>query len=310
MENGSHMSYLTLDGFVELNKYRYLYFVITFVLYSFIICCNAVTVSIIYIHRSLHEPMYIFIACLCFNALWGTTAFYPKFLVDLLSEKQLISYPACKLQSFLVYTFAVSEFTLLTAMAYDRYVSICKPLQYVTIVNMHTVGKLLLCSWSVPSVCNFIGVMLSNSVSLCKLTLNRLYCDNYSVVKLGCTNTNANTIFGLLVLALMVGPAVMFVIFSYVQIVLVVIKSSPELRRKAIQTCLPHVLVFMIYTINCTFEMVQTRLDSEVPHLYRMFLSIQGVVIPPLLNPIIYGLKLQELSTRLKKLICPHKEMH
>ncbi|KAI5615897.1 olfactory receptor 1D2, partial [Silurus asotus] len=129
---------------------RYFYFVMVFMLYLLIISCNVLVIFVIQTNKHLHEPMYIFIAALLCNTLFGVTALYPKLLIDLMSNTQVISFESCIFQSFCIYTYAASEFTLLTAMAYDRYVSICKPLQYATIVKMSTVKKLLFCCWFVP----------------------------------------------------------------------------------------------------------------------------------------------------------------
>merc|ERR1712035_31842 len=114
-----------------------------FTVYILIICCNFTIVCLIWIHKNLHEPMYIFIAALLLNSVVFSTALYPKLLIDFLSEQQIISYSACLFQYFIFYSLSGSEFLLLSAMAYDRYVSICKPLQYPTIMRKTTVSVFL-----------------------------------------------------------------------------------------------------------------------------------------------------------------------
>ncbi|XP_036393553.1 olfactory receptor 51I2-like [Megalops cyprinoides] len=304
MENVSNMAYLTLSGYVELNKYRYVFFTVTLILYILIICSNTVLISLIYAHKSLHEPMYIFIAALFVNALFGTSALYPKLLNDFLSDTQVISYPACTVQAFVVYAYATAEFTLLSTMAYDRYISICKPLQYATIMKMSTVKKLLFFAWIVPAFEISIMTMLTNRLTLCKFQLNRVYCDNYSIVKLSCEDTTVNNIYGIFVLIIAVFPALFFIVFSYIKILVICHTSSKETRKKALQTCLPHLLVFINFSINSVFEIVHHRLQSNVPHIIRMVMSVEFLVIPPLFNPVIYGLKLQEIGKRLRKLFC------
>ncbi|XP_036393554.1 olfactory receptor 51E1-like [Megalops cyprinoides] len=304
MENVSDVPYLTLSGYVELPKYRYVLFIISLILYIFIVCSNTVLISLIYAHKSLHEPMYIFLAALFLNALFGTSAFYPKLLNDFFSDSQVISYPACAVQAFAIYTYGAAEFTLLSVMAYDRYVSICKPLQYATIMKISTVKKFLFFAWIFPA-CE-IGVMLilTNRLTLCKFQLNRLYCDNYSIVKLSCEDTTVNNIYGIFVLIIAVFPALFFIVFSYIKILVICHRSSKETRKKALQTCLPHLLVFINFSINSVFEIVHHRLQSNIPHIIRMVMSVEFLVIPPLFNPVIYGLKLQEISNRLRKLFC------
>ncbi|KAM9494987.1 LOW QUALITY PROTEIN: olfactory receptor 4P4-like [Clarias gariepinus] len=173
----NNFTYLTLQEHVEIEHYRYIYFAFCLTVYIMIICFNTLVIFIIFRKKHLHEPMYIFIAALLCNALLGSTALYPKLLIDLLSEKQIVSYKECLFQAFCLYTYGASEFTLLSSMAYDRLVSICKPLHYVT------VRKILFLSWFLPCCEVGVGVTLTSQLQLCKF-LNRIYCDNYSIVKL------------------------------------------------------------------------------------------------------------------------------
>ncbi|XP_036421469.1 olfactory receptor 6N2-like [Colossoma macropomum] len=306
MDYSTNVTYLSLEGHVELEKYRYVYFVICLVVLILIICCNAVVISVIYTNERLHEPMYIFIAALLCNALFGTAAFYPKLLSDFLSETQVISHGACLFQAFCIYTYAASEFTLLSAMAYDRYLSICKPLQYATLLKMSTVKKILFFCWFVPSCEIGISIILTYR-QLCKFKLNRIYCSNYSIAKLSCGDLTAVNTYGLSALPIAVCPPVMFVIYSYVRIIDICLKNSKDFRRKALQTCFPHLFIFTTFSCTACFEVINSRFEGNVPHLFAMIMSAENMVIPPLLNPIIYGLKLQEIWNRIKKMFWKRK---
>ncbi|XP_026773814.1 putative gustatory receptor clone PTE03 [Pangasianodon hypophthalmus] len=304
MDYSTNFTYLTLEGHVELEHYRYLYFIFTLTVYIMIICFNTVIISVIFKTKRLHEPMYILIAALLCNALLGSTALYPKLLIDLLSEKQTVSYKECLFQAFCIYTYAASEFTLLSTMAYDRYVSICKPLQYATLVKMTTVRKLLFLSWFLPSCEVGVGVILASQLQLCKFKLNRIYCDNYSVVKLSCKETSLNNTYGLFIFSIAVFPPVIFILYSYVRILSVCLNNSKDFRRKALQTCLPHLLIFTNFSVNASFEIINSRLESnQIPHIIAMIMSVEYLLIPPLFNPIIYGLKLQEIYNNIKKIL-------
>ncbi|XP_058234160.1 putative gustatory receptor clone PTE03 [Hemibagrus wyckioides] len=304
MDNSTSITYFTLDGHVGLEHYRYFYFTFALTVYLMIICFNTVIISIIYKNKHLHEPMYIFIAALLCNALFGSTALYPKLLTDLLSEKQITSYEACIFQAFCMYTYASSEFVLLSAMAYDRYVSICKPLHYATLVKMHIVRKLIFLSWFLPSCTIGITVLLTSRLQLCRFKLNRIFCDNYSIVKLSCKETSLNNIYGLFIFSITVFPPVIFIIYSYIRILAVCLNNSKDFRRKALQTCLPHLLIFIIFSVNMCFEIINSRIESkQIPHIIAMILSVEYLLIPPLFNPIIYGLKLQEILNSIRKLI-------
>ncbi|XP_036421349.1 olfactory receptor 6N2-like [Colossoma macropomum] len=260
-----NVTYISLEGHVELEKYRYVYFIICLTVYTLIIFCNVVVISIIYTNNCLHEPMYIFTAALLCNALFGTTALYPKVLSDFLSEKQVISHGACLFQAFCLYTYSTSEFTLLSAMAYDRYVSICKPLQYATLVKMSTVKKLLFFCWFVPSCEMGISIILSNR-PLCTFKLNRIYCNNYSIAKLGCGDISDMSTYGLILLPIAVCPPLIFIIYSYVRILEVCLQNSKEFRRKALQTCFPHFVIFINFSVTACFEVINTRLEGNITH--------------------------------------------
>ncbi|XP_036423597.1 olfactory receptor 10J4-like [Colossoma macropomum] len=304
------MTYLTLEGHVELEKYRYVYFIACLIVYLLTICFNSVVIFIICKNKCLHEPMYIFIAALLCNSLFGTTALYPKLLSDLLSERQGASYEDCLFQSFFIHIYAAAEFALLSAMAYDRYVSICKPLQYAALVKMSTVKKLLFCCWFVPSCETGVGMILKYQLKLCDFKINRIYCNTGAIVKLSCGDTSVKTFYGMVIFCVAVFPPVIFVILSYVGILEVCLRSSKDCRRKALQTCFPHLFIFTSFTVTSCFEVINNRLEGKMPHIVTMIMSVENFVIPPLINPIIYGLKLQEIWNSIKKLIWKRKMHH
>ncbi|XP_060797904.1 olfactory receptor 10J4-like [Neoarius graeffei] len=303
MDYSTNFTYLSLEGHVELENYRYIYFILALSVYMMIIGFNTVIIFVIFKKKRFHEPMYIFIAALLCNSLFGSTALYPKLLIDLLSEKQTVSYNVCLFQAFCLYTYGASEFTLLSAMAYDRYVSICNPLLYANVVKMSTVRKLLFLSWFLPCCETGGGVILTSQLRLCKFKLNRIYCDNFSIVKLSCKETSLNNIYGLFIFIIAVFPPLIFILYSYIRILTVCLKNSKDFRRKALKTCLPHLLIFINFSVNGSFEIINNRLESkQIPHIMTMILSLELALIPPLFNPVIYGLKLQEIFNDVKKI--------
>ncbi|XP_076863870.1 olfactory receptor 10K1-like [Brachyhypopomus gauderio] len=303
MDNTTNVTYITLDGHVELDKYRYVYFIITLMVYLMILCCNFVVIYVICTNRCLHEPMYIFIAALLCNGLFGTAALYPKLLSDFLSGTQVASFEACTFQSFFIYTYGASEFTLLSAMAYDRYVSICKPLQYATLVKMSTVKKILFCCWFLPACGNSVSMILMYQIKLCKFKLKRIYCNNNAVVRLSCQVDSVTNNYGLFVFTIAVFPPVIFVIYSYTRILEVSLRNPKEVRRKALHTCLPHLIVFTNYSVTSCFEVISSRLETNIPQIISIIMSVENLVFPPLFNPVIYGLKMKDILSRIKQMI-------
>uniref|UniRef100_A0A3Q1IGK8 G-protein coupled receptors family 1 profile domain-containing protein n=1 Tax=Anabas testudineus TaxID=64144 RepID=A0A3Q1IGK8_ANATE len=265
---GSNVTYITLDGYVEDNKYRYVYYFILFTVYILIICSNSTIVCLIWIHKNLHEPMYIFIAALLMNTVLFSTNIYPKLLNDILSDKQIISYSACLLQFFIFYSLGGSEFLLLAAMAYDRYVSICKPLQYPTVMKNTTVSILLVLAWTVPA----FGLNANNK--LCSFTLKGVFCNN-SINHLYCDSSRAVTIYGVVVLLNLVFFPMLFILFTYAKILIISYQSCGEVRRKAAQTCLPHLLVLINYSCLVTYDIIIVRMASDFPKTARFVMTLQ-----------------------------------
>ncbi|KAF3694369.1 Olfactory receptor 2T27 Olfactory receptor OR1-67 [Channa argus] len=305
MDKELNVTYLIFGGHVELNKYRYLYFMLVFIVYILIICSNCTIVYLIWKHQSLHEPMYIFIAALLLNSVIFSTIIYPKLLIDLLSEKQIISYQACIAQYCMFYALGCSEFLLLAAMSYDRYVSICKPLQYPTIMRKRTIIIFLFLSWLFP-VCHFLtlATMCANQ-KLCSFTLKVIFCNN-TFFKLFCVTPKAITIFGVFALLNNVGFPVFFIIYTYTRILKICYRSSGDVRKKAAQTCLPHLLLLMNHFILITYDIIVVRLEYDFPKTARLIMTLP-VVYNPLFNPIVYGLKMKEIFKHLKGLFCRQK---
>ncbi|XP_022072483.2 olfactory receptor 6N2-like [Acanthochromis polyacanthus] len=297
---------LTFGGHVEIDKYRYLYFTIMFTMYILIICSNSTIVCLIVIHRSLHKPMYVFIAALLLNSVFFSTVIYPKLLMDFLSEKQTISYRACLFQVFFFYVSACTEFLLLSAMAFDRYVSICKPLQYPTIMGRRTVNTLLVLAWLVPACHIAVPVVRNANLKLCSFTLKGIFCNN-TVQSLPCANSRALLMYGAAVMFNVTLLPMLLILFTYAKILVVVYWSCGEVKKKAAQTCLPHLLVLINYSCLLIYDLIIVRMESDFSQTARFVMTLQIVIYNPLLNPIIYGLKMKEISKHLTLLFCQVK---
>nr|XP_020444698.1 olfactory receptor 11A1-like [Monopterus albus] len=306
MEEELNVTYLTFGGHVELQKYRYLYFIVVFAVYILIICSNATIVYLIWNHQDLHEPMYIFIAALLLNSVLFSTNIYPKLLVDFLSEKQIISHQACLVQFYMFYMFADSEFLLLAAMAYDRYVSICKPLQYPSIMTKTNIIVFLALSWLLPA-CQLVGytIMTANQ-QLCSFTLKMIFCSN-SIFKLFCVSSRAISIYGVFFFLWCVIFPLLFIVFTYIRILIICYHSSGEVRRKAAQTCVPHLLVLINYSFLLIYGLIMARVESDIPNTVHLVMTLQLVLYNPLFNPIIYGLKMTEIHKHLRRFFCQNK---
>ncbi|XP_070832668.1 olfactory receptor 51E1-like [Chaetodon trifascialis] len=300
MENSTVSFYFNLTMFVNIGHYRYPAFAFCLLLYSFIITANLIIILVTSQERTLHEPMYMFIALLSANSLYGSTGFFPRFLMDLLSDNHVISHVACFCQIYVIYTYASNEMTILGIIAYDRYIAVCHPLHYHKKMTSNTVLKLAAMAWIFPAI-GLIGcISLSARLPLCGNEIPKIFCANWNIVKLSCIPTVVNNIYGLLFTISTVFIPLSYVLYTYLRIVLVCWRSSAEFKGKVFQSCLPHVISFMIYSITGFCDITLSRFDIEdINPFVAVILSLEFVVIPPLLNPLVYGLKLPEIRRRI-----------
>uniref|UniRef100_A0A3B5QB64 Olfactory receptor n=1 Tax=Xiphophorus maculatus TaxID=8083 RepID=A0A3B5QB64_XIPMA len=303
MPTAMNVTYITLDGHLEIEKYRYVYFVFMFTSYVLILSSNSTVFCLIVIHRNLHEPMYVFIAALLMNSMLFSTVVYPKLLIDFISEKQIITYETCLFQMYLFYSISGSEFLLLAAMAYDRYVSICKPLQYPTIMRKRKVTVLLVLSWLVPACHLAVPAVEFAQLKLCSFTLKGIFC-NSSVSYNFCVTSRALYIYGLVMLFNFSILPMVFILFTYTVIIIVACRSGGDVRKKAAQTCLPHLLVLLNYSCLLTYDVIIVRLKSEISKTVSFVMTLQIIMYSPLFNPVVYGLKMKEIYKHLKRLLC------
>ncbi|KAM4558347.1 olfactory receptor 11A1-like [Odontesthes bonariensis] len=303
MDDKLNVTYITLTGYLEMEKLRYVYFVIIFTVYVLILCSNSTIFCLIVIHHNLHEPMYIFIAALLLNSVVFSTSIYPKLLVDVLSERQIISYAMCHFQYFFFYTTAIAEFFLLAAMSYDRYVSICKPLQYPIIMKKTTVSVFLVFAWFLPACLLAGSSVLSANERVCNFNLKGIFCNN-SIYKLHCVTPRILSVYGIIIMLSLVFFPIPYTVFTYAKILMISWHSCKTVRTKAAQTCLPHLLVLFNVTLLGTFDVVILRMESDISETAHLVMTLQFLLYHPLFNPIIYGLKMKEISKHLKRLFC------
>ncbi|XP_028656869.2 olfactory receptor 52D1-like [Erpetoichthys calabaricus] len=304
MENSSLIMSFILAPYGEIGSIKYLYFSFVFVLYLVIISVNVALILIIHVERSLHEPMYIYLCCLAINGLFGSTAIFPSILVNLISVTMEISQLSCFIQIFCIHTYCFAEFTNLALMGYDRYIAICHALLYHNIMNLSKMYKLIFLSWVLPICVITVLTVLTAQLPLCGRIIEKIYCDNYSVVKLACTDINNYNIYGLVSVFLSIFPPLLIIIYSYVKILQVSLNASKESQAKALATCTPHLITLGNFFLSVCFEVIQSRFNMHhVPYVVRVILSVHILIFPPLLNPIIYGANTQKIKVCFKRLL-------
>nr|XP_006011597.1 PREDICTED: putative gustatory receptor clone PTE03 [Latimeria chalumnae] len=302
MANESLTSTFTITAYGEMDNFKYLYVYFALLGYLIIIFLNVTLFVVIVLEQSLHEPMYIFIGILALNGLYGGMTFFPKLIVDLLSEKQTISHVACLFQVFFIHTFVTFEFSILTVMAYDRYVAICNPLRYADIMNNSTICKLLAAAWGLPTCITAMNVILTMRLTLCGSIIEKPYCQIWSVLKLSCVDASINYDFDNFVTMVLGAIPTVLILISYFFIIKTSVQASKEARGKALQTCTPHLLTLGNFIIGVVFEVSQRHFDtSKFPISFQNFICIEPLIMPSLINPVIYGLRIKEINLKLKK---------
>ncbi|XP_070761299.1 olfactory receptor 2A14-like [Enoplosus armatus] len=301
----STLSYFTLGAYMHVGSLRYFCFMITALLYIVIVIANTSLIVLICMNRSLHEPMYLFLCSLFVNELYGSTGFFPFLLVQILSDVHTVSAPICFLQIFCLYTYAHVQFCTLAIMSYDRYLAICCPLQYNTRMTFNKAVIFIIMVWLYSFVKFLITLSLTIRLTLCGNIINSLYCHNYLVVKLACSDINVNNIYGLVGIVVTILVPLLPILFSYMKILNVCFSGSKQTRQKAVSTCMPHLVSLLNFSFGCCFEILQSRFDmTGVPSMLRIILSLYFLIIQPLLNPIMYGLQMSKIRKTYKHLFC------
>uniref|UniRef100_A0AAY5KES6 Olfactory receptor n=1 Tax=Esox lucius TaxID=8010 RepID=A0AAY5KES6_ESOLU len=291
-----------LHGLNVTQTNRHIYFVFILILYLFTILINVTLIFTIVLEKMLHDPMYLFICNLCINGIIGASSFYPNILFQILFDSHVVTYIGCLTQIFFIYFYVHCEFTHLAVMAYDRYVAICKPLHYHSIMTIKKVWTLILQTWLFSWLECSIGVVLLARLPLCSVDIDRLYCSNWAVLKLSCVDTTIDNIHSYIYIFYHFFQAI-FILISYVNIVKVSLRSVVQ-RRKFMQTCLPHLITLTNFVMSLLFDVMYARYGSNTSLLaLRNIMAVEFLVVPPLLNPIIYGMNLSQIRNRVTQMI-------
>ncbi|XP_070771148.1 olfactory receptor 11H6-like [Enoplosus armatus] len=300
IDNVSLITMFVLSGLNETRNHRFILFSLTLLCYCVILLVNICLIVTIILDKNLHDPMYILLCTFCMNGLYGTAGFYPKFLWDLLSPVHVISYSGCLVQALVMYSFACSDMSILSVMAYDRYVAICRPLEYHSIMSKPRLFKLVCFSWLTPFCIIGINIFVTSRLKLCSPYIARLFCVNWIIVKLACfpAQTTVNGIVAYITIIMYVFNGV-FIVWSYMYLIKTCVNSI-ENRAKFMQTCVPHLIALLIFVVTILFDVMSMRFGSkDLPQIFQNVVAVEFLVIPPIMNPLIYGFKLTKIRNRI-----------
>ncbi|KAM3669117.1 olfactory receptor 14A16-like [Ammospiza maritima maritima] len=296
MSNSSSIRHFLLLALADTRQLQLLHFCLLLGISLAALLGNGLIISAVACGHHLHTPMFFFLLNLALSDLGSICTTVPKAMHNSLWHTSTISYTGCAAQVFLFVFYAITEYFLLTVMCYDRYVSICKPLHYGTLLGSRACAHMAAAAWAGAFLTALMPTANAFSLPLCHgNALGQFFCEVPQILKLSCSKSYLREL-GLLAVAVCFNfGCFVFIVFSYVQIFRVVLRiPSEQGRHKAFSTCLPHLAVVSLFISTGMFAYLKPP-SMSFPSL-DLALSVLYSVVPPALNPLIYSLRNQELK--------------
>ncbi|NWX94098.1 O14AG protein, partial [Nothoprocta pentlandii] len=303
MSNSSSIKEFQLLAFADTRELQLLYFSLFLGIYLAALLANGLIITAVACDHRLHTPMYFFLLNLSLLDLASISTTVPKSMANTLWNARAISSWGCIAQVFLYVFFMAAEYSLLTVMAYDRFVAICRPLHYGTLLNSRACVKMAAAAWATSFPYALLHTVNTFFIPLCQgNVLEQFFCEIPQILKLSCSGFYLREA-GVIVVSLCVAfGCFIFIVVSYVQIFRAVLRiPSEQGRHKAFSMCLPHLAVVSLFVSTLVFaylkppSMSTPALDLVVAVLYS--------VLPPVVNPLIYSMRNKELKDALNKMI-------
>ncbi|NWX38902.1 O14AG protein, partial [Steatornis caripensis] len=302
MSNSSSITQFLLLAFADTRELQLLHFWLFLGIYLAALVANGLIITAVACDHHLHTPMYFFLLNLSLLDLGSISTTVPKAMANSLWDTRTISYSGCAVQFFLFLFLFTAEFYLLTVMAYDRYIAICKPLHYGTLLGSRACVHMAAAAWGIGFLTAVLYTANTFSLPLCQgNALDQFFCETPQILKLSCSHTYLRE-FGLVVLSACLGfGCFVFIVVSYVQIFRAVLRiPSEQGRHKAFSTCVPHLAMVSLFTSTVLFAYLTPASSSPTLNLV---VSVLYALVPPALNPIIYSMRNQLLTDAIWKLL-------
>ncbi|XP_006272907.3 olfactory receptor 6C65-like [Alligator mississippiensis] len=297
MENRTKVTEFILVGFTDVRWLQILLFFSLLLIYLLIVLGNVVIISLTLLDRHLQTPMYFLLRNFSLLEIGFTSATIPMVLFNLASGTKLISAAGCLAQFFFYVILGTAEFFMLASMSFDRFVAICKPLHYASIMNNQLCSWLVLSCWAVSFLYNVVPFIFFFQLPLCgPYVINHFFCDSGPVIKLACTDTQYLEFVDFILATGSVLGTFILTIISYINILSTILHIPSALgRQKAFSTCVSHLTVVSITYGSCIFMYIKPTGSSGVD--LGKSVALLNNVVSPLLNPFIYSLR----NTQVKK---------
>ncbi|XP_048205959.1 olfactory receptor 6C2-like [Perognathus longimembris pacificus] len=300
MRNQTTITTFILLGLTDDPKLQLVLCLFLFLTYMLSVAGNLTIITLTLLDSRLKTPMYFFLRNFSFLEISFTTACIPRFLYSMTTGDNIITYNACATQLFFIVLFGAAEFFLLAAMSYDRYVAICKPLHYTTIMSNHVCTILILCCWGAGLLIILPPLSVGLQLEFCDSNvIDHFGCDTYPILQITCSDTVfiERIILCFAILTLIV--TLVCVVLSYIYIVKNILKlPSAQQRKKAFSTCSSHMIVVSITYGSCIFIYIKPSANEGVA--MNKVVSVLTTSVAPLLNPFIYTLRNKQVKEAFK----------
>ncbi|XP_064256903.1 olfactory receptor 14J1-like [Passer domesticus] len=303
MSNSSSISHFLLLALADTRQLQLLHFCLLLGISLAALLGNGLIISAVACGQHLHTPMFFFLLNLALSDLGSICTTVPKAMHNSLWNTTTISYTGCAAQLFFFLLFISAEYFLLTIMCYDRYVSICKPLHYGTLLGSRACAHMAAAAWASAFLTALLHTANTFSLPLCHgNVLGQFFCEITQILKISCSQSYLRELWLLVVVGSLSLCCFVFIVFSYVQIFRAVLRiPSEQGRHKAFSTCLPHLTVVSLFISTVIFAYLKPPSISS-PSL-DLALSVLYSMVPLVLNPLIYSLRNQELKAAVRRLM-------
>ncbi|XP_066485407.1 olfactory receptor 14A16-like [Tiliqua scincoides] len=307
MSNQSRVTEFLLHGFSDTQGLKAFHVTVFLSIYLVASVENLLIITLILYNPQLHKPMYFFLVNLAFQDLGSISVTVPKSVANALTSTKTISYAGCICQVFVFLFFTVSHFILLGVMAYDRYTAICNPLHYETVMNMKACCQMVTGAWIGGLAYSIVYTGNAFTMTFCSNDIKQFFCEIPQLFKIACSDSYRTVLWVILAGASVAFIYLLLIICSYVQIFRAVLRiPSTQGKQKAFSTCLPHLIVIVLYFLSGSFAYL--RPISRSPSIMDLLISMLYCMVPPVMNPLIYSIRNKDIKMTFWKLIsnlCP-----
>ncbi|XP_060049449.1 olfactory receptor 6C4-like [Erinaceus europaeus] len=300
MRNQTSRTEFILLGLTDRTEIQPIIFVFLFLTYIFSITGNLTIIILTLLDSHLQTPMYFFLRNFSFLEISFTSTFTPRLLFSISTGNKSISFAGCLTQYFFAIFLGATEFYLLAAMSYDRYVAICKPLHYTTIMSSRVCVQLVLCSWLSGFLIIVSPIILTSQLDFCASNiLNHYYCDTGPLLKISCSDTTFLELLDFFLAVVTLVVTLVLVIISYANIIRTILSiPSAQQRKKAFSTCSSHMIVISLSYGSCIFMYIKPSAKEGVA--FNKGVAMLNTSVAPLLNPFIYTLRNKQVKQAFK----------